>query len=48
MIAIALAMHMDSAFVAAHQIFRLVGVILVAPWGARWTLRKRPEVQPGE
>jgi membrane AbrB-like protein len=48
MIANALAMNMDSAFVAAHQIFRLVGVILVAPWGARWTLRKRPEVQPGE
>ena len=47
MIAIALAMHMDSAFVAAHQIFRLMGVIIVAPWGARWTLRKRAKVQPG-
>jgi membrane AbrB-like protein len=46
MIAIALAMQMDSAFVAAHQIFRLVGVIVVAPWGARWTLAKRQE-QPG-
>jgi membrane AbrB-like protein len=48
MIAIALAMHMDSAFVAAHQIFRLVGVILVAPWGARWTLGKEAKPQPGE
>lgn len=47
MIAIALAMHMDSAFVAAHQIFRLVGVILVAPWGARWMLRKQARVQSG-
>jgi membrane AbrB-like protein len=48
MIAIALAMHMDSAFVAAHQIFRLVGVIIVAPWGARWTLGKRAKVLPGQ
>jgi membrane AbrB-like protein len=48
MIAIALAMHMDSAFVAAHQIFRLVGVIIVAPWGARWTLGKAAKVRPGE
>ncbi len=48
MIAIALAMHMDSAFVAAHQIFRLVGVILVAPWGARWTLGRKAKPPPGE
>ncbi len=49
MIAIALAMHMDSAFVAAHQIFRLVGVIIVAPFGAKLTLRRQAKAtQPGE
>jgi membrane AbrB-like protein len=47
MIAIALAMHMDSAFVAAHQIFRLMGVIMFGPLGARLTLAKKPKAQAG-
>ncbi|MEJ0012007.1 MAG: AbrB family transcriptional regulator [Bauldia sp.] len=35
MTALALALHMDSAFVAAHQLARFVGIAVVAPFVAR-------------
>ena len=40
MTALAVALHMDSAFVAAHQLLRFVVIAIFVPFAARWTLRK--------
>lgn len=40
MTALALALHMDSAFVAAHQLVRFIVIAAFAPFVARWILRK--------
>jgi uncharacterized protein len=46
MTAVALSMHMDSAYVAAHQIFRLMGVAIIGPFAARLTLGSTPNPTP--
>ncbi len=38
MTALALALHMDSAFVAAHQLARFIAIALFAPFMARWRI----------
>lgn len=40
MTALALALHLDSAFVAAHQLARFIGIAVFAPFVARWVLRE--------
>jgi membrane AbrB-like protein len=40
MAALALTMHMDSAFVAVHQLARFIAIAIVAPFAARWFLRE--------
>ncbi|HVY20778.1 MAG TPA: AbrB family transcriptional regulator [Bauldia sp.] len=40
MTALAIALHMDSAFIAAHQLMRFIVIAIFAPFVARWTLRR--------
>lgn len=48
MMAVALAMQMDSAYVAAHQLLRLMGVPFLAPLAARFVLRRERAAQAAE
>lgn len=41
MLSLALALDMDSTFVAAHQFARFVGLALTLPFAARWAVGKR-------
>jgi len=43
MMSLALALHMDTAFVAAHQFARFAGIAFGLPFFLRWARRGRPE-----